>query len=238
MQNEWDTKDPDERDRFGIDWRTRLNGRTIVASSWTLVVAAGLIIDAESFDDNFAYVTLDGGTDGAVAVIQNTVTTDSGDELEETRRLPIVSSAGFTASGYTVPTAAAFVTAFPRFRAADAGAVAMALEEGAGRVDTSWREADYGRAIMLYAAHVLTLDGHGTGTEAQVAAEGLGDFQRIKSGSLDLTRFDRARGSDMSTYDATSYGKRFKELLRLNFAGPRIVRSHAAPPLAGNATDY
>lgn len=231
---QWDSKDPDESDRFGIDWRPRLGGSTIVASRWSLVTPAGLTLTDAAFDNYFATMTLSGGTAGEVAVIQNSIDTADGREgLEETRRLPIVSSAGASASGYTVPGPAQFVTRYPRFANSDPDAVQDALGEAASRVDETWREADFGRAIMLYAAHVLTLDGHGTGTEAQLA--GLGDFQRIESGGLKLSRFDRFFTPGVMAL--TSYGKRFAELQRLNFAGPRAIARVTGRPCHPGATD-
>lgn len=222
---QWDSKDPDEVDRFGIDWRPRLAGSTIIASSWSLVVPAGLTLSEEEFDDNFAMMVLSGGTAGQVAEILNRIDTADGREaLEETRRLAIISSAGAETSGYTAPGPADFITRFPRFATAPVDAVQAALDEAATRVDTSWVEADYGRAIMLYAAHVLTLDGHGTGSESTLNANGLGEFQRIKSGGLEVSRFDRPFTTAFAnTLEMSSYGKRFAELQRLNFAGPRVV---------------
>lgn len=239
MREQWDSKDPDEVDRFGIDWRTRLNGSRIVASRWSLVTPAGLTLTEEAFDDNFATMLLAGGTAGEVAVITNNVDLADGRlNLEETRTLAIVSSAGETGTGYAAPTVGQFVTRYPRFRDADPSAIQDALNEGSGRVDESWIEADYSRAIMLYAAHVLTMDGHGTGTESTLAAEGMGDFQRIESGSLKLARFDRPFTTAFAnTLDQTSYGKRFAELQRLNFAGPRAIPAGRCRPCAPGATD-
>lgn len=234
MIEQWDSKDPDEADRFGIDWRPRLAGSTIVASRWFLIIPAGLALTDESYDEHFATMLLSGGTNGEVAEILNRIDTADGRlNLEETRRLPIVSSAGATATGYTVPGPAQFITRYPRFAQADPDAIADALSEAASRVDETWREADFGRAIMLYAAHVLTLDGHGTGTEAQIA--GLGDFQRIESGGLKLSRFDRFFTPGVMAL--TSYGKRFAELQRLNFAGPRAIARITGRPCHPGATD-
>lgn len=231
---QWDSKDPDESDRFGIDWRPRLAGSTIVASRWFLVIPAGLTLADEQFDDHFATMLLSGGTAGEVAEILNRIDTADGREnLEETRRLPIVSSAGADAGGYVVPGPAQFITRYPRFAQTDPDAIADALAEAATRVDTTWVEADFARAIMLYAAHVLTMDGHGSGTEAQLA--GLGDFQRIESGGLKLSRFDRFFTPGVMA--STSYGKRFAELQRLNFAGPRVVPGLGCRPCHPGATD-
>jgi hypothetical protein len=237
MAGDWTSKDPDETDRFGIDWRTQLDGATIESTAWALITPAGVTLSDEEHDDSFVYVVISGGTDGLIAEIQNRVTTSDGRLLEETKRLPIVSSAGAETSGYTVPSVAAFVTRYPRFANVPIEVIQDALAEASDRVDTTWREADYGRAIMFYAAHVLTLDGQGTGTEAQLAGEGLGDFQRIKSGSLDVSRFDRAKGEASSTLSATSFGKRFAELQRLNFAGARIVPGGICRPCNAGATD-
>ena len=137
---------------------------------------------------------------------------------------------------YETPTPAELKATHPKFAGVADQVVADAITEGEGKVGDDWREADRRPAVMLYAAHVMTLNGHGTGTDAQLAAEGLGDFQRIKSGTLDVSRFGRG-GGGATGLDSTGYGKRFKELLRLNFAGARIVRGRRCDPCHPAAQD-
>lgn len=124
---------------------------------------------------------------------------------------------------YETPTVEKFKSTHPLFADVPDQAVADAIAEGESQVGDTWREADRVPAVMLYAAHVLTGNGQGKGAEAQLSAEGLGDFQRIKSGTLDVARFERGSTGVASGLDSTSYGKRFKALLHKNFGGPRGV---------------
>ena len=91
-----------------------------------------------------------------------------------------------------------------------------ALAEAATRVDTSWTPGDYPLGVMLYAAHVLTLDGFGTGAEAALAAAGALGFQIMRSGSLHLERERRHRHGAAPLLEQTTYGRRFLALLRVN----------------------
>lgn len=96
--------------------------------------------------------------------------------------------------------------------------LASALAEAATRVGTSWTAGDYPLGILLYAAHVLTLDGLGTGAEAALAAAGALGFQSMRTGSLQLER-DAApdsRSAGRSDLERTTYGRRFLALLRVN----------------------
>ena len=68
---------------------------------------------------------------------------------------------------------------------------------------------------MLYAAHLLTLDGLGTGAEAAMAAAAALGFQSMQSGSLQLTARTRTRRGK-SVLDETTYGRRFAALLKVN----------------------
>jgi hypothetical protein len=122
---------------------------------------------------------------------------------------------------YTEPTATTFVARFPRFTSVDDGVIGSALTEAESWVDESWAEADFTLARMLYAAHSLTLDGHGTGAESETFAAGAGGFKSMKSGGLTLDRFDRAKGS--TSLETTSYGQRYLELLRRNKGGARVT---------------
>lgn len=137
---------------------------------------------------------------------------------------------------YVTPTPADLKAMHPKFAAVVDQVVADAIAEGEGRVDDTWLERDRRPAVMLYAAHVMTMNGHGSGTEAQLAADGLGEFQSIRSGGLSVTRFERGR--DAGTLGSTSYGKRFRELLRLNHGGPRAVPPADCRPIHPAAQDY
>lgn len=77
-------------------------------------------------------------------------------------------------------------------------------------------------ATMLVTAHYLTESGIGTGAESEMAAQGMGGFRRIKSGSIDLERGD-SKSSDASSWSTTSYGARVWPMLRACVAGPRVT---------------
>src|SRR5690606_13559406 len=84
-------------------------------------------------------------------------------------------------------------------------------------------------ATMLVTAHYLTEQGIGTGAESEMAAQGMGAFKRIKSGTIDLERADRAESSDAGTWGATSYGARAWPMLKACIAGPRVTATGSPP---------
>lgn len=129
---------------------------------------------------------------------------------------------------YTVPTVAQFKTRFPAFAAVADSVVQSALDEALNEVSECWIERDYPLAIMLYAAHILTLSGEGTGAEAEAAKQGLLAFQRVKSGTFEWSRGASTSsggnpGDDDSWYNLTQYGQRFLILLRRSFPAVLVV---------------
>lgn len=112
------------------------------------------------------------------------------------------------------PTIDDLTSRFPAFASVASNTLAGALSEAAARVDTTWTAGDYPLGVMLYAAHVLTLDGLGTGAEAAMAAAGALGFQSMQSGSLQLERASGQQGR--SALEQTSYGRRFLALLKVN----------------------
>lgn len=118
---------------------------------------------------------------------------------------------------YVVPTASDLVARFPSFAAVSGPVIASAITEAQTRVDQTWLPGDFTIAIMLLAAHTMTLDGLGTGAEAATAAAGALGFQSMRSGSLGLDRRQSsARPQDASMLAETSYGRRFLALLKVN----------------------
>lgn len=118
---------------------------------------------------------------------------------------------------YETPTATDMKERFPAFAAVGEKPVEAALREGERQVDESWPADDRVTAVLLYAAHVLTLDGLGTSTEAQLAG-----FRRLKIGSLELESATAASAASASSLLATSYGRRFVDLIR-RVRGPAIL---------------
>lgn len=128
---------------------------------------------------------------------------------------------------YVAPTPEEFKAAFPSFADVSDDAVQAALDEAALYVDACWIEDFRRPAVMLYAAHALTLQGLGTGAESQAAAVGASDARRIRSGSFELERTSSASSGGAATvpdpWGMTSFGRRFYALLRRNRGGPFVV---------------
>lgn len=110
------------------------------------------------------------------------------------------------------PTPADLITRFPAFADVATETLQAALSEAATRVDSTWTAGDAPLGAMLYAAHVLTLDGFGTGAEAALGAAGAFGFQSLAAGSLSLAR----RGAPGTVLTETTYGRRFLALLKVN----------------------
>jgi hypothetical protein len=129
---------------------------------------------------------------------------------------------------YTDATADDLQSAFPRFADVADVTVEYWLTRARRSVDETWTEDDYAMGQMLLAAHHMTLEGLGTGTEAMIASKGLGDFKSVRSGSFSL---DRGEGGQVSagTYGSTSYGRRFLELAKVNTGGPRVMGTGTYP---------
>jgi hypothetical protein len=89
MSLTWPAKDPDEVLDYKIDWADRLNGDTITASTFTLVVAAGLVIDTESNTATTSTVWLSAGTAGSAATLRCRVETTGGRTMDEEISLAI-----------------------------------------------------------------------------------------------------------------------------------------------------
>lgn len=126
---------------------------------------------------------------------------------------------------WTAPTPAELKARFPAFASVDDAVVQSALNEAGMQVDDSWvSEADFRLGINLMAAHILTLDGLGTGAEAESAAAGALGFKTMKSGGLTLERFSAAdNGAGGDVLSLTTYGRRFLDLLKRNIPAVMVV---------------
>lgn len=133
---------------------------------------------------------------------------------------------------YHDPTPAEFKARFPVFNTVGDVTVQGALDEAAGRVDHTWREKDYTLAKLLYAAHVLTMDGQGNSREAKFSSLEAAGLTGIRIASLGLT-FSKTRSASpaqaRSGLMQTSYGQRFHDLLRLNFSGAVVANANVVP---------
>ncbi len=118
---------------------------------------------------------------------------------------------------FNVPATTDLVARFQGFAAVAPVVVANAIAEAQSRVDTTWLPSDYTIAIMLLAAHTMTLDGFGTGAEAASAAAGTLGYTSLRAGSLSLDRrHPGERTQDTSLLAETTYGRRFLALLKVN----------------------
>lgn len=127
---------------------------------------------------------------------------------------------------YVAPTIADLKLRFPVFVGVADSVLTTALGEAANRVDNTWREEDFQSAQLLYAAHILTIDGHGSGKEAKFAALVDAGISSIKISSLAVSMSKGSSESSAkytSVLARTSYGKRFLDLLRLNHPAVLVV---------------
>ena len=125
---------------------------------------------------------------------------------------------------WTPPSAADFKARFPAFDAVVSAVADEAIAEAGLYVDHTWiSEADYRLGLMLMAAHTLTLDGHGTGAEAEMARAGTLGFTTMKSADLTLTRqgsrSDKQGDGAGDPFALTTYGVRFVQLRQRNVPG-------------------
>lgn len=119
------------------------------------------------------------------------------------------------------PTPADLKARFPGFAAVADAVVQTALAEAALQAGAEWAgEADIRLGRLLLAAHILTLDGQGSGAEAAAAAAG--GFRRMRSGGLELERADTADAGP-GALGSTGYGRRFVELMRRNVPAVTVV---------------
>jgi hypothetical protein len=88
----WESKDPNDIEDFAVDWTNQLNGESITAASWSIVHAAGVVIEASQIASPLAKVRLSGGNLNETAFLMCRVTTSSGRQLDQTVKLGLVTS--------------------------------------------------------------------------------------------------------------------------------------------------
>lgn len=81
-------KDPQAVLDYSLDWELD-EGDTISASSWAIVVGAGLVIDSENFGDDYTTVWLSAGVAGTTYKLTNTISTVDGRTDERTINLKV-----------------------------------------------------------------------------------------------------------------------------------------------------
>ena len=85
----WPTKDPDDVLDYAFDWSKWLDGDTIGASSFDLVVPAGLVIDSQSNTASVSTVWLSGGIDGQQGQVRCRIVTAGGRTRDATATINI-----------------------------------------------------------------------------------------------------------------------------------------------------
>lgn len=121
---------------------------------------------------------------------------------------------------YIVPTPANLKLRYGDFSSVDDAVIQYWITDSARGVDESWSEADYQPARMALAAHNMSRNGIGTGSNAQIPA-GVTNF---RSGSFAVSFTDSAAAQQAAGgYSSTRYGQEYLEMLARNKAGPRVV---------------
>lgn len=129
---------------------------------------------------------------------------------------------------YTRATLADFQVAFPAF-AAITEAQYDFWATRAERIVTDCFGDDQQFATMLLTAHYLERNGLGSGAAAEANAQGMGEFTRVKSGSLELERGTKAAGASMGEYCGTRYGRQLWPMHRACFGSPRVTSTGTIP---------
>jgi hypothetical protein len=119
---------------------------------------------------------------------------------------------------YTLPTAAEFKTRFPTFSAVADATIDAAILEASGSVDETWIEEDYQPAIMLLAAHNLTVEGQGASNEAALSG-----FSSLSVGPLSISVAQGGSRELPGEIRSTSFGRRYMAILRRNHPGVLAV---------------
>lgn len=137
---------------------------------------------------------------------------------------------------YTLPSKAQFTAIYPAFAAVEDAAYTHWSTEALRRI--SHLEGCLGdgmnTAAMLAIAHLLTKAGIGTGTDAQMAAQGASGFKSMRSGSLSLERFDNAVDKAGGDWGTTTYGAELWPMLRACVGVGPIVSSTGSVCVSGS----
>ncbi len=133
---------------------------------------------------------------------------------------------------WTRPTPAEFKARYPRFNAVADATIQFVLDDAP--VDETWTNGDFKKAIMLYGAHALTIEGLGTGADAQIIAGAGAGVSKYKAGDTEITFAGVASGSGSvaagTTYALTTFGASFAELMLINCGGPIALGGEISRP--------
>lgn len=136
---------------------------------------------------------------------------------------------------YTPPDRTEFIGLYPAFSSVTEPAYAHWSTEAVRRIAhfEDCLGEGMNSAALLAIAHLLTKAGIGTGTEAQMAAEGASGFKSIRSGSLSLERFDNSVDKAGGDWGTTSYGTELWPMIRACVAGPLVSSTGYVPCALG-----
>lgn len=143
---------------------------------------------------------------------------------------------------YEQLTPARFKQLKPQFAEVDDEVVAQYIALASRFVDQTWLEADYETAWVAMTCHLMTIDGLGTSTEAELASAGGSRVTSLRSGSLSLTFATSSKAPSEDEFSSwlgeTACGRFYRVLLRLNRAGPRLLTGWGAGCHSGYAKDW
>lgn len=224
----WPAKDADAVLDYGYDIPLE-DGDSV--TSYTLEKLSGdAVIDSHGRVGARVTAWISGGTDGEVNTFRIAWITTAGREDDDEITLAIAPNASIDlGSAYADPSSATLKAAFAKFAGVADATVEFWLAQARRQVDQSWTEGDYAMGQMLLACHLMTLEGLGTGTEAQIAAEGLGDFSSVKSGQFSFTRKEGDSAAAAGSIGSTSYGRRWLMLAKVNRGGARLTPTGTVP---------
>jgi hypothetical protein len=121
----------------------------------------------------------------------------------------------------TPPAAAELQARYPEFAGVGTGLIDLIIADAAAYVDTTWRTVDQIPAILALAAHMLAVEGKGTGGGSAVS----GPVSSVKVGDVSTTFAGVASGgaASMDGFGSTSYGLAFLRLRRRNFPAVAVA---------------
>lgn len=125
---------------------------------------------------------------------------------------------------YTPPTKAEFIAIYPAFTSAPDAAYTFWSAQAANAIGhlEGCLGDQMSLAGVLAIAHYLTKAGIGTGTEAEIAAQGATGFKSIRSGSLSLERGDSTASAGGGDWGTTSFGQQLWPMLKACVGGPIV----------------
>jgi hypothetical protein len=119
---------------------------------------------------------------------------------------------------YLFPSVTDFRTKFQEFVDLTDDQINALLNEASRSVDTTWTEGDYKNGILYLAAHLQqsSVDALAVAEGGQISSESIG-------GVFSVSYATPSSGAFASGLDATIYGARYKNLLKLNIPAMLVV---------------